>query len=251
MSAKPKFIFSCLICICLSVNLTAQKENIFQYFYNKEGVPVIKIETDTKKLYRKKMAEEYQPAVFSFSDNEGKQIDVNVKIRARGNMRKRQCNYPPIKVNFQKEDLKSMGLKKMDNLKMVFQCANTKSSREELFKEKMIYDLYEVIDTNVILTKLVKIEMWKDGELDVELDGFIIEDEEQFAARKNAKIIESGNIRSASLDRSHYLKMVFFQYMIANTDWSIPNKHNVEIVALPGYIRTVAIPYDFDYAYWV
>ena len=45
--------------------------------------------------------------------------------------------------------------------------------------------------------------------------------------------------------------MIFFQYMIANTDWAIPNKHNVEMVAHPAYKRIIAVPYDFDYAGFV
>jgi len=36
--------------------------------------------------------------------------------------------------------------------------------------------------------------------------------------------------------------------MIANTDWGISNRHNLEMVLMPGYKRLIAVPYDFDYA---
>ncbi len=230
-----------------------RKKNIFDYFYDQEGTPLIRIDTDTKTLYRRKSKEEYQPGIISFNDPEGVMLDIPMKLRTRGNMRKQQCNYPPLKVNFQKEDLKALGLsKKLDKLKFVLQCAGNSSSKDYLMKERLIYDLYDIVDPeNGFRTKLVKVEMWKDGELDKELEGFIIEDEDQYASRRNARIIESGNVRTASLKRSHYLKMVFFQYMISNTDWSIANKHNVEMVGLPGSPRIVAVPYDFDYAGFV
>jgi hypothetical protein len=108
-----------------------------------------------------------------------------------------------------------------------------------------------VIDDNGVRTKLIKVDLYNKGKLDAELEGFVIEEEEQFGARIGGKIIESGNVRSASVDRGHYLKMAFFQYMIGNTDWAIPNKHNVEIVSIPAYNRVIAIPYDFDYAGFV
>jgi hypothetical protein len=39
--------------------------------------------------------------------------------------------------------------------------------------------------------------------------------------------------------------------MIGNTDWAIPNKHNVEIVSVKAFPRVIAVPYDFDYAGFV
>ncbi len=35
----------------------------------------------------------------------------------------------------------------------------------------------------------------------------------------------------------------FFQYMIGNTDWSIPNQHNVKMLQ-GASTRPIAIPYD-------
>ena len=39
--------------------------------------------------------------------------------------------------------------------------------------------------------------------------------------------------------------------MIANVDWSIQNKHNIELVKLPDVENVLAIPYDFDYSGFV
>lgn len=52
-----------------------------------------------------------------------------------------------------------------------------------------------------------------------------------------------------STDRELMTMVSVFQYFIGNTDWSVPNNHNVKLIfskendaALP-----FAIPYDFDY----
>jgi hypothetical protein len=45
-----------------------------------------------------------------------------------------------------------------------------------------------------------------------------------------------------------YDRMALFQYMIANTDWSASNRHNVKAILLKETQSIVAIPYDFDYA---
>jgi hypothetical protein len=76
----------------------------------------------------------------------------------------------------------------------------------------------------------------------------LIEDEDEFADRVNGKMIESDIIKVHTMDRETYLKMTFFQYMIANVDWSVSNKHNLSFLQIPGYTRIIPVPYDFDYS---
>ena len=78
--------------------------------------------------------------------------------------------------------------------------------------------------------------------------GFILEDEENLARRVGGKVIEKGIVRPEAMHREAYLKMVFFQYMICNTDWSVSGRHNIETILLDDGIRLFAVAYDFDYA---
>ena len=39
--------------------------------------------------------------------------------------------------------------------------------------------------------------------------------------------------------------------MIGNTDWSVGNSHNLQVLQLPEYDKGVPIPYDFDYSGFV
>jgi len=84
-----------------------------------------------------------------------------------------------------------------------------------------------------------------------DMTGFLIEDAEEYARRKNATVIEVGRVNPSKLDRESFLKMEFFQYMISNTDWAVINKHNLKLVKLPDVEKIVALPYDFDYSGFV
>ena len=239
-----------LFTLLWSVQPFAQKkQTFFSYIYSIEGKPKITIETDVGFLIKKSRKEEYKTASFTLADASGTELyNLPGRVRSRGNMRKQQCRWPPVKFDFAAGMLDSLGFKKVDKIKFVFPCNQTWANQERLYKEFLLYDIYHLIDTNSIRTKLVDIDLVQDGEVKESFVGFIIEDEEEYAKRKDARVIESGSLRVASLDRVSFQKMAFFQYMIANTDWSIPNKHNVEIVKVPGIARVVAIPYDFDYA---
>lgn len=69
------------------------------------------------------------------------------------------------------------------------------------------------------------------------------------ARRNGCKKRTHGQILTEATDRKTMTRVAIFEYMIGNTDWSVPNNHNIELVfsrdnpALMPY----AVPYDFDY----
>ncbi len=234
----------------LFVNIQAQsKTSIFDCIYSTPGVPVIKLETSWNKVINNKMEEEYIPGTIQLPCN-NKVLDFTIKVRARGNMRKQVCFFPPVKVNFKDKELYKQQLdSSIDKLKVVFQCRAGDQNSEFLIREKLGYELYQVINPDFyVLHKQVKFECMDGGKLKYTLDALIVEDEGEIADRMTAKVIETGRIMPAALEKDMYLRMTFFQYMIGNTDWSIPNKHNIEMIKVPGTAKVIPMPYDFDYA---
>ncbi|NNF33635.1 MAG: hypothetical protein HKN68_05980 [Saprospiraceae bacterium] len=229
-----------------------EKKSLFETLWEMDGLPKMTIHTDVGRMIKKKYDEIYQPAKVIIENPDGKIIlELPARLRARGNMRKKVCRYPPIKVDFSKSDLDSIGFHKNDKLKVVFPCKDRDSDQEMLYKEKVLYDIYTAIDSNSIRAFRIDIVLMEEGKEKNHFVGIIVEDEAEYARRKNAIIVEKGKLRAASLERVPFLKMDFFQYMIANTDWSIANKHNVEMVKLPDLQRVVSLPYDFDYSGFV
>ncbi len=238
--------------ITFNPTVKPNKSSFCGYLFQIEGIPKIVFNTDVKRLLRKSFKEEYQEATLMIkAPNKEKFNTFQGRIRARGNTRKKVCTIPPVKFDFSKKVLDSLGLLKNDKLKFVFPCQMNSRAQERLYKEFFLYELYHLIDSNSIKVKLMEVEFWAGEEEKIKFYGFLIEDEEEYARRKNAIVVEKGKLNASRLHRSSFLKMLFFQYMISNTDWAIANRHNIELVKLPALDKVVALPYDFDYAGFV
>ncbi|MFT5165448.1 MAG: hypothetical protein ACI8P3_000675 [Saprospiraceae bacterium] len=231
---------------------SAKKTSLFDAIYQLDGTPKIKITTDARHLINNKFKETYQVAGFELFDPENKKmLNLPGRIKARGNIRKKVSFFPPVKFDFEKPLLDSLGFLKTDKLKFVFPRDSRSGSQDKLYKEFLAYEIYNLLDSNYVRTKLIDISIHTKGKEKYHFTGFMIEEEKEYARRKNAAVVEKGILIASHLDRKCFLKMAFFQYMIANTDWSISNKHNIKMVKLPGFAKVVAIPYDFDYAGFV
>ena len=225
--------------------------SLYADIYDSETLPELTIETDMRNLIRKAKTEKYQPAQVKLQYGEAINIELPANIRARGNVRKLVCDFPPIKINLSKNHLDSLGYLKVDKLKLLTPCTYGDDQQQYLYKEHFLYNAFELVDTNALRSRIVKVKIIKNGKLKDQFNGLLLEDEEAYAARKNAKIVQSNNINQGSLDRTSFLRMLFFQYMIGNTDWAIPSCHNIEMVKLPELVRVVPLPYDFDYSGFV
>lgn len=231
---------------------TKKRTSLFDHIYQIDGIPKIRISTDFRKVRKTKLKEKYIDAQLLVANSAGKDVmKLKGRVRARGNMRKQVCNMPPLKFDVKKSSLKEYGFFKQDKLKFVLPCRGGKLAQEKLYKEFFLYELYSFIDTNCIRVKLVDINICENGKDEHQMIGFVIEDEEEYERAHQAKIITSGKIGPSHLDREYFLKMEFFQYMIANTDWSLGNKHNLELVKIPSREKVFALPYDFDYSGFV
>lgn len=229
-----------------------KQTSLFNYIYQLDGLPKVRISTNFKKIKKHKMKEKYQEGQLVIADQFGKNsINLKGRVRARGNIRKQVCNMPPLKFDVKKPDLDANDFMKIDKLKFVLPCNKSKSAQELLYKEFFLYGLYTFIDKNCLRAKLVDVNICENGKDKYQMVGFVVEDEEEYARRNKAKVITKGRVGASHLDRELFLKMEFFQYMIANTDWSLANKHNLELVKIPSREKVVALPYDFDYSGFV
>ena len=221
----------------------------FQYVYDLGDTDLkIKIQTDIKNLIANKEDEPWQDAkLFAYHNNEFNRV-WDIRLRARGNMRKRFCHLPPVKIDFSKSTLNYLGFADNDKLKLVLPCNKGKEYQQGLYKEYLVYKLYEVLDTLAIRTRLIDIEFEDNGKSKYDFKGICIEDEKNLKSRLGCEIIEEGIVTSDAFEREDLCRFALFQYMILNTDWSFYNKHNVEILNMPGLKRLLVLPYDFDYS---
>jgi len=250
----PKLLISALLLLGLSP-VKAQSSmdtlSIFQHLYTgKDSLLEISIETDLRQLIRKKAQEEYQPAQITLPGSSGQALTFEIKLRARGNVRKKVCYYPPVKVNFKKSELRDQGFSESDKIKLVWQCADGNNNRNYLLKEYLIYRLYNQFTPNSFRVQPFQLQLVdSEGKVKTkELFAFLIEPDGELAARTGAHIVDREGANSFMFEDQPYQDMCAFQYMIGNTDWSPINMHNLIMLMLPEDRKPTPVPYDFDYS---
>ena len=211
----------------------------------------ITLATNTKQLVKTKYKEEWQLLEMTVQDTAGGSITYKAKVRTRGNIRKKVCYYPPLKLKFKKNWLQEQGMDSTFNdLKLVVGCKKGGLYTNLVLKEYLAYQLYAAFTDWSFKTQLAEIEMIDtEGAWDpIKTYGFIIENDEELAARFDGRCTKPRVMRSKSIGGEQLAKLVLFEYMIGNTDWATPNSHNIRFLRTRTYPKVIPVAYDFDYS---
>lgn len=212
----------------------------------------IDLQFDFKELLKNKYKEEYVAADFEATFEDGTQISEGIKIRARGNLRKQYCNFPPIKLNFKGEKKGSSKFLGQKKLKLVTPCKGSEVFQQYVYGEFLAYKMFNLISDLSFRVRLVELRyIDKSGKKKpMEFSGFLIEDVDDMAARNECREMEIPKFSQRLVEHNYMAKVSLFQYAIGNTDWKIENIHNVKILQTNDPINQIlyAVPYDFDYA---
>lgn len=193
----------------------------------------------------------YQNAILTYHLSETDSINKEIKLRARGELRKTYCDFPPIRLNFKKSESTNDEFSNVDKLKLVTHCKL--GNEEYTLKEYLIYKLYNVLTENSFKVRLAQINYinTRKQSKPVKQFAFIIEPLEALCKRTNSVEVKVPNITQKNIRPEIMDRMAIFNYMIGNTDWSVPIKHNIVVLSQGGSDRPdlgVILPFDFDYA---
>jgi hypothetical protein len=221
--------------------------SLFDYIA-KKGNASVTIETSFKGLFKKN--DEYQPAHLVIKAGDEVLLDTMGEVRTRGNSRKTICFMPPTKIRIDKKYLKNRGWATYPTLKVVNSCSYTDLAESYVHVEDLLYDIYNILTNRSYRTVSISLNYTDtDGKKKpTEFDGFLIEHEDQLAARMEGEILALNYFQPAQLERESYIIFTMFQYMIGNTDWKVLNKHNLEIIKVNKDRACYPIPFDFDYS---
>jgi hypothetical protein len=218
--------------------------------FEKDDLLEITLKFDISYLRRKKPETEDLEAVLNYISGVDSITDT-VKIRARGNFRKNYCDFPPISLNFKKSTT-SGDFSGIDRLKMVTYCK--KGMDEFIFKEYLIYKLYNILTDQSFRVRLLKINLINTAKKDdkpLTEYGFVIEPVSSLEKRIDSREIENVYLTQKNVDPETMNRMAIFNYMIGNTDWSVPIRHNALMMTQPGSEKptsAIVVPFDFDFA---
>ncbi|MCB9305727.1 MAG: hypothetical protein H6565_03930 [Lewinellaceae bacterium] len=234
----------------LSAQSTSVAEaSIFSTLQQYDPLEVL-IETDLKRLKKDRGEEQWQAGVFKVMYGDSVALQLDIQLAARGNMRKKTCHFPPVKIRFYSKTPENDSIADINELKLVTSCKNTNLDEEWVQKECLTYELYNLITDQSFQVKRASIRFSMPGRKSSMLNSFsfFIESEKEMAARLNARPIKPRIVSYQSMDSMAYDRMAMFQYMIGNTDWSIRVRHNIKVLYIMPNGPTIPIPYDFDYA---
>lgn len=208
------------------------------------------LNTDYKKLLAEKLKMAPQPATITLNFPDGSTYTGSADINARGITRKESCTVPPIMINFKNSSSDQM--KSLHKLKMVCGCASKESDEQLTLKEFITYKIYNLLTDMSFRVRLVHVTYndTKGKAKTYTQYGFLIEDVDAMAKRNKCKETQKIAFATESTQRDQMTLVALFEYMVGNTDWSVPNYHNIKLMTsreAPNSLPYV-IPYDFDYA---
>lgn len=257
---KPKKLFPRVIVLCLvsfvivngpavSQISTGSSTSLFQ----SHDLLSLTLSMDMRTVLRDRGDErdQHQASIYYLS-TDGDTVVVPLRVRTRGYFRRDpiNCNFPPLRLNFAKETSMNTIFQGQNKLKLVTHCRSRGDQYEQnILKEYLAYRLYNLFTEESYRVRLLKLSYAdSEGKKDTLIKmGFFIESTEQMTLRNLCQEVEIKNVRQEHCDLEKITVLSVFQYMIGNTDWSVPVFHNIDLIQKQASDPPVPVPFDFDW----
>jgi len=237
-----------LFCLCLTATLPVRATPLFE---SDEVIDVELLGPLTSVIGDRESRKEY-PFVLRSGG-----MDLAIDLRVRDKSRLEICEFPPLRLNFDRAGTVRGPFAGQDGLKLVTHCRGGDRGSANAVEEYLAYRIFGLLSDVSYRVRLLRIR-YSDTEHGVEADepglyAFVIEPGEQLAQRVGGVPTDLPGIALAQLDPGQAALVYVFQYMIGNTDWSFAMAegednccHNGDLFARGEAIYYV--PYDFDLA---
>jgi len=245
-----KFLTTLLIWFQASLLTTGNAQVIDPVkFFESNEVVGARLSMDIGKLTKTSEKPDYLPATFSCTIGDSI-VSEQIRVIARGHIRKEICYLPPIKLNF--HNTTSPKLYPLNSLKMVCTCFENNNGDQLLLKEYLVYKIFNLITDKSFRVRLLDLS-YEDVNPKKKLyvgHAFLIESDKALAKRNNCSELKNTRSHSEYTDRYQMTIVAIFQYMIGNTDFGVSANHNIILIqpAKDSTARPIVVPYDFDYA---
>jgi hypothetical protein len=188
------------------------------------------------------------PGVLSIVAPSGDSVSLHVKVHTRGHYRLKICQYPPLKIDFDRDEAARTVFAHQKSLKLVGECRGGHTYENYLLEEQLIYRAYNqltVMSFRVRLAQITYLDAKQKRSPDTRY-AFFLEDDDRMAKR-NRKAVFAHPVNQAETDSTQMSVFALFQYMIGNTDWAVSALHNVVLIWDSGGVM-YPVPYDFDWS---
>lgn len=197
------------------------------------------------------------PAQLTYTGADGKQRTLNIEVEPRGiSRRQRLCDFPPLKLYFDKQETQGTEFRGNGSLKLVTYCKNRDMYEQYYIKEYLAYRIYNLITDYSFRVRPMFIE-YRDSQSkrhSISRFSFLIEDLDDVAGRNGLKKLAVPKISYKTLDPGETSKLTLFQFMVGNLDYATNEGpeddkccHNTKLIGTGDYEPPrYSIPYDFD-----
>ncbi|MDB5276473.1 MAG: hypothetical protein JWR61_1428 [Ferruginibacter sp.] len=246
------FFIRLLVVIILPLCVYSQSPTFdkVQFFKQEKPVPVT-LEAYWSKIMNQKNTEgKVFPARLKATLDDSSHSDEPVDLVVRGHFRRDYCMVPPIKLSFYKSE--SSVMHSLKSLKLVSACRLTNTYGQYLVKEFLLYKMYNLLTDKSFRVRMLQLEYKDSSEKKGSFTNyaFLIEDVKDMAKRNGCIESDKKRINTVSTDRKQMTIVALFEYMIGNTDWSVPAGHNIKLLESKddSLAKPFCVPYDFDYS---
>lgn len=244
-------IFISILMMLVPAALThAQDKKIDKVKFFAEEKPIKAVlSTGMNRLLSGKMKEkDSMGGNFSFFIIDSGNKKEKVGVTVRGNYRRKNCLIPPIKLEFKqsKSNYAALG-----SLKLVSVCQPGSDYIDYLLTEYLVYKMYNLLTEKSFRVRLLELT-YQDStgkRKDLTYPAFLIEDTKDMAKRNNMIEWKDWSVGTEQTNREQMTLVAIFEYMIGNTDWSVPVRHNIRLIYDKDKQASnpYPVPYDFDY----
>ena len=210
-----------------------------------------------RRVMKQKSSPEKYAGTLEYTVAGGKTVSFPIGITTRGLTRRDQvCAFPPLKLWFDKEQVKGTAFRGQSSLKMVTYCNSNSRYEQYNVKEYLAYRIYNLITPYSFRVRPMQVnhvDSERDGK-EVDFFGFLLEDIDDVAKRNGLVELEISRVSKKRLDSVETSNYVVYQYLIGNLDWSAqvgpdPDEccHNSKLIGTgPEDSPVFVIPYDLD-----
>ncbi len=265
MRKRHPYKFKCAILsliLALTLPLCAQEKQEGEpkpaKLFSSDDTLNVTLTAPWRDITRNEKNQDPYPAKIEFTDELGNTMSLDMTAARRGITRQRVCDFPPIKLHFEKEVVKDTTFRGQESLKMVTHCQRAERFEQYYILEMLAYKMYNLINDYSFRVRPLNVKYVdsKTGKTKESRFAFLIEDDSDVAKRNGLKKLDVLKVKVSQLEPKVTSEFSLFQYLIANVDWAAlsgpdPKKccHNVKPIGpepLPPQDNVYPIPYDFD-----
>ena len=190
---------------------------------------------------------EWRPGEIRFKADSGPGR-VPVRVRTRGIWRKKNCEIPPLMLNFTNDSTKKTPFARLDRARLTFPCRGGEEYDQYVLQEYNLYRVHRLLSKysyDVRLARVTYIDPDKNDTITTRW-GFFQEQDDAFTERVGVQLVTTEGAGPADLNPYENAFFGVFQYFVANSDFSIRALHNVVLVFKDD--EHIPVARDFDWS---